>query len=317
MGASSDALPSSSHTPVLYQAVLSALQPSAGGRYIEGTVGSGGHAEGILAASAPDGQLLGLDLDPAALERAARRLATFGRRVELRQASYVRMTEIAGTIGWRSVQGVLLDLGLSSDQLDDSQRGFSFRQEGPLDMRFDPGAGPSAADLVNGLEVEALARVLADYGEERHARRVARAIASARPIRTTTELADLVARAAGGRRGRIHPATRTFQALRIAVNEELSALEAGLPQAVALLDPGGRLAVISFHSLEDRSVKRFIRQEIRDCICPPEQMECTCAHRATLRELTRKPIRPDMGEVAANPRSRSARLRIAERIRVA
>lgn len=313
MGASSDALPSSTHTPVLYQAVLSALQPSTGGRYIDGTVGSGGHAEGILTASAPDGQLLGLDLDPAALERAARRLATFGRRVELRQASYARMAEIAGTIGWRSVQGVLLDLGLSSDQLDDSQRGFSFRQEGPLDMRFDPGAGPSAADLVNGLEVEALARVLADFGEERHARRVARAIASARPIRTTTELAHVVARASGGRRRRIHPATRTFQALRIAVNQELSALQGGLPQAVAMLDPGGRLAVISFHSLEDRAVKRFFRQESRDCICPPEQLECTCDHRATLRELTRKPIRPGPDEEASNPRSRSARLRVAER----
>lgn len=242
------------------------------------------------------------------------RLAPFGRRVQLRHASFARMAEVAATIGWPSVRGVLLDLGLSSDQLDAAQRGFSFRQEGPLDMRFDPGAGLSAADLINELEVEALAEILAEYGEERRSGRVARAILAARPIRTTTELAGVVARAVGARRGRIHPATRTFQALRIAVNEELSALEEGLVQAVRVLAPGGRLAVIAFHSLEDRIVKRFFRRESVDCVCPPQQPVCTCGHKASLREVTRRPIRPGPEEVRANPRSRSARLRVAERI---
>jgi 16S rRNA (cytosine1402-N4)-methyltransferase len=314
MGASSDAPASSTHTPVLYQEVISALHPSAGSRYLDGTVGAGGHAAGILTASSPDGELLGLDRDPAALTRAAVRLAPFERRVQLRHASFARMAEVAATIGWPSVRGVLLDLGLSSDQLDAAQRGFSFRQEGPLDMRFDPGAGPSAADLINELEVEALAGILAEYGEERRSGRVARAILAARPIRTTTELAGVVARAVGARRGRVHPATRTFQALRIAVNEELSALEEGLVQAVRVLAPGGRLAVIAFHSLEDRIVKRFFRRESMDCVCPPPQPVCTCGHKASLREVTRRPIRPGPEEVRVNPRSRSARLRVAERI---
>ncbi|HHS98308.1 MAG TPA: 16S rRNA (cytosine(1402)-N(4))-methyltransferase RsmH [Chloroflexi bacterium] len=301
------------HIPVLLQATLSFLQVRSGGTYIDATVGGGGHAEAILAASAPDGRLLGLDLDPHALEVAGRRLARFGGRVTLRRGSFARLTALAADFA--PADGVLFDLGLSSLQLADSSRGFSFSREGPLDMRLDPDAGgPTAADLVNDLSVEELAQILYRYGEERQARRIAEAIAAARPLETTAQLAAVVERAVGGRRGRIHPATRTFQALRIAVNDELSVLQVALPQAVDLLRPGGRLVVISFHSLEDRIVKRFFRQESRDCICPPEVPVCICDHRARLRVLTRKPVRPEPDEVSRNPRARSARLRAAERL---
>ena len=283
-----------------------------GGVYIDGTVGGGGHAEAILESSAPDGRLLGLDRDPGALEAAGERLARFGGRAVLRHGSFARLAALAE--GFAPVDGVLLDLGLSSLQLADPARGFAFSQEGPLDMRFDPTApGPTAADLVNGLPVKELAALLYRYGEERQAGRIAEAIVAARPLETTRQLAEVIERAVG-RRGRIHPATRTFQALRIAVNKELEALEAALPQAVDLLRPGGRLVVISFHSLEDRIVKRFLRRESRDCICPPETPVCTCGHTAQLRLLTRKPVRPDPEEVERNPRARSARLRAAERI---
>jgi 16S rRNA (cytosine1402-N4)-methyltransferase len=206
-----------------------------------------------------------------------------------------------------------MDLGLSSRQLDDAERGFSFSQDGPLDMRMNPGRGQSAADLVNTLPEADLSKLLWRYGEEKKSRRIARAIVAERPLETTGQLADLVARAVG-RREKIHPATRTFQALRIAVNEELDALEQALPQARDLLCPGGRLAVIAFHSLEDRLVKQFYRHEARDCVCPPELPVCQCQHQATLRVLTSKPVRPTAGEVARNPRSRSARLRVAERL---
>jgi 16S rRNA (cytosine1402-N4)-methyltransferase len=206
-----------------------------------------------------------------------------------------------------------MDLGLSSRQLDDGDRGFSFGQEGPLDMRMDRSQGQSAADLVNTLSEAELADILWQYGEERHSRRIARAIVAARPMTTTGQLADLVARTVG-RREQIHPATRTFQALRIAVNDELGALREALPQARDLLRPGGRLVVIAFHSLEDRLVKQFFRQESRDCICPPELPVCVCQHEATLKVLTSKPVRPTADEIARNPRSRSARLRVAERL---
>jgi 16S rRNA (cytosine1402-N4)-methyltransferase len=225
------------------------------------------------------------------------------------------------SLGFEKVDGVLLDLGLSSRQLADARRGFSFSREGPLDMRFNPDQGPSAADLVNSLSEAELADLLWRYGEERHARRIARAIVAARPVTTTVQLAGLVARAVTQRGGggqasrqRIDPATRTFQALRIAVNDELEALARALPQARDLLRPGARLAVIAFQSLEDRLVKQFYRQEAQDCICPPEAPVCTCGHRATLRIITRKPIRPTDKEIARNPRSRSARLRLAERL---
>ena len=302
------------HIPVLFQAVLDGLQVRPDGRYIDATVGGGGHAAGILASSSPDGRLLGLDRDPAAVEIARTRLSPFGKHATLIHGSFVRLGELARSHSFFPADGILFDLGLSSLQLADPTRGFAFRADGPLDMRFDQTTGgPTVADLVNELSAEELATLLYRYGEERQARRVAEAIVTARPLRTTKELASVVEMVVG-RRGRIHPATRTFQALRIAVNDELAALEAALPQAVEVLVPGGRLAVISFHSLEDRLVKRFMRRESRDCICPPEAPVCTCDHRATLRLVTRKPVRPAEGEVAANPRSRSARLRVAERV---
>jgi 16S rRNA (cytosine1402-N4)-methyltransferase len=303
-----------SHTPVLYQAVLSALQPRAGSRYVDGTLGAGGHAGGVLELASPDGLLLGLDRDPAALDLASARLERFGTRLTLRHGSFADLGQHLAAVGWPSVQGVLLDLGLSSMQLEAPDRGFAFRLDGPLDMRFDPGQPSTADDLVNQLTERELADLLWRWGEEPQSRRIARAIVAQRPLDSTLELASVVARAAGHRPGqRIHPATRTFQALRIAVNDELAALEAGLEQAVGVLAPGGRLAVISFHSLEDRIVKHFLRAEAKGCICPPQQPVCTCGRQARLRVVTPRPIRPDADEMEVNPRARSARLRVGER----
>lgn len=301
------------HQPVLYQEVLEALLPKKGGLYVDGTVGLGGHARGILEAS-PNGQLLGLDVDPQALELAGQRLAEFSDQVVLRRGSYGQLAKHLEAVGWDAVDGVLLDLGASSMQFDKPERGFSFLKGGPLDMRFDPGSPLTADELVNKWPEADLADTLFRYGEEPKSRRIARAIVSARPVHSTVQLAEVIAKAAGGRRGGIHPATRSFQALRIAVNRELEILEAALPQAVAALKPGGRLAVISFHSLEDRTVKLFFRQESRDCLCPPEQLVCTCGHKASIKEIARRPIRPTPEEVEVNPRSRSARLRVAEKL---
>ena len=290
------------------------MQPHREGLYIDGTLGAGGHAWGILEASNPDGKLLGLDVDPQALNLSQEKLAEFGTRAIIVRASYRSLLKQAANLGWHRVDGILLDLGLSSMQLDTPERGFSFLSDAPLDMRFDPEGKVSAADLVNHLDEVELADILFRFGEERRSRQVARAIVQARPIKTTTQLARVVAGVTGGRKRGIHPATRTFQALRIAVNGELDALEDVLPQAIEVLTSGGRLAVISFHSLEDRIVKQFIRKESKDCICPPRQPVCTCGHVATLRDLTSKPVRPQDDEITNNPRSRSARLRIAERI---
>ena len=303
------------HVPVLFKEVLSGLRVRPGGRYIDATVGGGGHAAGILAACSPDGRLLGLDRDSAALETARDRFASHTGQVILLHRSFAFLEEIARTCDFVPADGVLFDLGISSLQLSDSKRGFAFMADGPLDMRFDPEAGGStAAWLVNQLSRGELQELLFRYGEERRARSIAEAIVGSRPLSTTQELVAAVKAAVGeGHRERIHPATRTFQALRIAVNDELAALEAALPQAVKILAPGGRLAVISFHSLEDRLVKRFLHRESRDCICPPEMPVCTCDHRATLQLVTRKPVRPTADEIDANPRSRSARLRVAER----
>ena len=308
------------HIPVLFHQVLDGLRVRPGGQYIDATVGGGGHAAGILAALSPDGRLLGLDRDPAAIETARARLAADAARVVLVHSAFDHLAQIARANRCVPTNGVLFDLGFSSLQLDNPERGFAFGTDGPLDMRFDPaGGGDTAADLVNYLSVEELTALLFRYGEEKQARRITKAIVAARPLHTTKELASLVERAVGRghqrhRHRRIHPATRTFQALRIAVNEELDILEAALPQAVEILAPGGRLAVISFHSLEDRLVKRFLRRESRDCVCPPEAPACMCDHRATLQLIVRKPIRPTADEVAANPRARSARLRVAERM---
>ena len=301
------------HIPVLYKEVLVGLEPRPGGCYIDATLGAGGHAAGILAASAPDGRLLGLDADPEAVAFAGGQLRHFGERVILQAANFRQIGPVALALGFGQVDGILMDLGISSRQLSSPERGFSFSQDGPLDMRMDPSQGRSAADLVNHLPQAELADLLWRYGEERHSRRIARAIIASRPVTTTKQLADLVERTVG-RREKIHPATRTFQALRIAVNDELEALNQALVQARDLLRPQGRLAIIAFHSLEDRLVKRFYQQESRDCLCPPEIPVCVCQHRATLRVLTSKPIRPTVDEIARNPRSRSARLRIAERL---
>ena len=301
------------HRPVLYQEIIHALRPRQGGHYVDATLGAGGHAQGILRASQPDGCLLGLDVDPQALALAGERLAPFEGRAILVRASYTTLVVQLQALGWQQVDGIVLDLGVSSMQLDSTERGFSFIHDAPLDMRFDPDNPESAAYLVNNLPEAELANLISRYGEEHRARRVAHAIVQARPITTTHQLAQAVASVTTGGRPGFHPATRTFQALRIAVNWELEALEDVLPQAVSVLAPGGRLAVISFHSLEDRIVKQFFRQESKDCLCPPRQPVCTCGHKASLVELTRTPIRPQEAEVSDNPRSRSARLRIAEK----
>ena len=304
------------HIPVLYQSVLENLAIKPGGRFLDGTVGGGGHASGILSASSPDGCLLGLDRDPEALRIAGKRLSSFGERATLVHASFDQMGDLAPSLGFAPLDGVLLDLGLSSMQLEDPERGFAIKRDGPLDMRFDPGEGQTAADLVNHLSQRDLEEILFSFGEEPDSRKIARAIVSKRPFGTTAELASVVSRVKRGRRQglRIHPATRTFQALRIAVNRELNALSSALPQAVRLLKPGGRLVVIAFHSLEDRIVKRFLQSEVKDCLCPPEIAVCVCDHEATLNILTPKPIRPRADEIERNPRSRSARLRAAVRI---
>ncbi|TFH34632.1 MAG: 16S rRNA (cytosine(1402)-N(4))-methyltransferase RsmH [Anaerolineales bacterium] len=317
MQASHDAASAGGHTPVLYQKVLSNLNLRSGGRYIDGTVGAGGHAEGILEGSSPDGELLGIDRDPTALTLAHQRLQVFGSRLNLRHASYVGMAGLAQSLGWDSVDGILLDLGLSSMQVDQADRGFSFLRDGPLDMRFDPTSGQTAEEVVNSLNEADLREILWRLGEEPKARRIAAAIVAARPIHTTGELAAVVASVSGKARKGIHPATRSFQAFRIAVNNELEQLEQGLEQAVGLLAPQGRVAVIAFHSLEDRLVKTYFRRESQDCVCPPEIPVCVCDHKARLKLITPRPIKPDTAESERNPRSRSARLRIAELLTLA
>jgi 16S rRNA (cytosine1402-N4)-methyltransferase len=276
-------------------------------------VGLGGHARLILERIGPEGRLLGIDRDEAALAVARERL---GPAPLLQRGDFRDLAGIAREAGIARVDGVLLDLGVSSPQLDDPARGFSFRQDGPLDMRMDRRAPLTAARVVNELTERELAGLVRRLGEERWAVRIARFVVERRPLRTTGALAAAVEaavpRAAWPRD--IHPATRTFQAIRMHVNDELGSLERGLRGAVEILSPGGRLVVIAFHSLEDGAVKRFLAGESRDCVCPPQQPVCTCTHRATLRTLTRKPIQPAPPEVAANPRSRSARLRAAERL---
>jgi 16S rRNA (cytosine1402-N4)-methyltransferase len=302
------------HVPVLTDEVAEGLQITPGGCYVDATLGAGGHAARILHASSPGGTLLGLDADAQAVAFAREALSQFGDRATLVVSNFRHLGTVAAAHGFEAVDGILMDLGLSSRQLADPGRGFSFSSDGPLDMRLNAGQEMTAADLVNRLPETELADLIYRYGEERLSRRIARAIVAARPIRTTGKLAEVVAGVVGYRQ-RIHPATRTFQALRIAVNDELQALADALPQARDLLKPGGHLAVISFHSLEDRLVKEFFRTESRDCICPPELPVCVCHHQATLAVVTRKPVQPRAGEVERNPRSRSARLRVARALR--
>jgi 16S rRNA (cytosine1402-N4)-methyltransferase len=301
------------HQPVLYHEIIHALDPHQGGVYIDATVGAGGHAWGILHASSPDGRLLGLDVDAQALALAKERLVEFADRLILVKASYTSLLDQLSRLGWETVDGIVFDLGISSMQVDAGERGFSFHHEAPLDMRFDQSQAVSAADLVNTLPESELADILYLYGEERRSRQVARAIVRARPLHTTTGLAAVIAQVTRSGKPGIHPATRTFQALRIAVNGELESIRTVLPLAITALAPGGKLAVISFHSLEDRIVKQFFRRESSDCLCPPKQPVCTCGHQATILEMTRRPVEAGEAEIKQNHRARSAKLRVAQK----
>ncbi len=298
--------------------VLDYLAPTAGGVYLDGTLGAGGHSRLILEASSPDGRLIGLDRDPDAIAKATGVLAPFGERAILRHKNFSEAPEVLAELGIPGLDGMLLDLGVSSYQLDASQRGFSFRADAPLDMRMDQGRGETAADVVNTFSAEELKRIFREYGEERYAGRIARRIAKVReeaPLKTTAELAELVRGAVPGGfvPARIHPATRVFQALRIHVNRELDHVSAGVRQAIDLLLPGGRLVVISFHSLEDRIVKRIFRDESTGCVCPPRLPVCSCGQVPKVKVLTRKAVRATEEEIAENPRSRSAVLRAVVR----
>ena len=301
------------HIPVLLSETISLLQPEKGGLYIDGTVGAGGHSAGILAETAPNGKLLGFDRDPEAIQFASQRLSQFNGRATLIVANYAQMAEIAPEQGFHAVDGILLDIGISSRQLDNYQRGFSFQHEGPLDMRFNPNVGQPAEALINNLTEAELAEIFWRYGEERHSRRIAKAIVLARPLFTTKALATVIAKTVRGRRGK-HPATLVFQALRIVVNDELNALADGINAGIHLLKSGGRMVIISFHSLEDRIVKQTFRQLSKKCVCPPTQPICTCDKQPQVKLITRKVVRPTEEEISRNPRSRSAKLRSVEKI---
>jgi 16S rRNA (cytosine1402-N4)-methyltransferase len=306
----------SEHLPVLTDRVVELLAPAGPGLLVDATVGLGGHSEALLRAE-PGFQLVGLDRDPQALARAGERLQPFSDRVQLVEETFDRLPLVLRRLGLGAPVAVLADIGCSSLQLDSAERGFSFASDGPLDMRMG-GTGPTAADLLEQAEWEELVRILRDYGEERRARAVARAIVRRReqePMRTTTQLSRLVQDVIGDRERRIHPATRTFQALRIAVNDELGQLERFLEPAIRSLKSGGRIAVISFHSLEDRIVKHTLRRLAGRCTCPPDFPVCRCNPQHVVEVLTRSPVRPDEEEIDRNPRARSARLRAAQKRR--
>ncbi len=315
------------HIPVMLEEVLKYLQPRAGGQYVDGTIGGGGHTEAILEQSAPGGRVLGIDSDAQALAGVEKRLVSAVRdgRLVLVRGNFAELARIVNEAGFASsVDGVLLDLGFSSNQMEDPQRGFSFSVDGPLDMRLDQSQELSAAELVNNASEQELADIFWRYGEETRSRQVAWRIVRERsrgPITQTAQLARVVSAGVPYKPGMIHPATRVFQALRIAVNAELERLEAALPQIVDVLSAGqtgdaegsgGRMVIISFHSLEDRLVKGYMRREAMDCICPPGLPVCVCNHKARLRLLTPKPVTPAKHEVQINPRARSAKLRAAE-----
>ena len=303
------------HTPVLVAEIVGRLVTAEGNVYIDGTVGEGGHSEAILSCSTPPRLVLGIDVDPRSLATAQTRLAAFGGRFVDVPGNYSDMAEIAAEYGIDGVDGVVLDLGFSSRQVETAGYGLSFQWDEPLDMRYDPDGPLTAGDIVNNYGEVELVRLLREFGEEPMARAIARTIIRNRPVTATLELARLVAGAVGRRPGiGLNPATRTFQALRIAVNEELDNLQRGLEAAMELLNPGGRLAVISYHSLEDRTVKSFFNLEAAGCICPPQFPVCICGHTPRLRIINRRVITPSMEEVRANPRSRSAKLRVAERL---
>jgi 16S rRNA (cytosine1402-N4)-methyltransferase len=281
---------------------------------VDGTLGAGGHARGILEACAPDGQLLGLDVDPQALALARETLAPYEGRIHLAQASHISLSEQLASLSWDVIDGIVLDLGASSMQFDNPERGFSFMQDGPLDMRFGINATMSAEEIVNTFEQKELADIIFKYGEDRDARKIARAIVQARPFHTTGQLVAAIEKASPRRGDRLHPATQTFQALRIAVNDELVAVEKTLPQAVAALRSGGRCAVISFHSLEDRIVKEYFREQSKDLINPPYERIYEVERKAVVKLINKKPILPTEEEIKDNPRARSAKLRVVEKI---
>src|SRR5579871_5720320 len=312
------------HTPVLLEEVVNQLQPHRGGLFVDCTVGGGGHAQEILRASGPNGRLIGLDWDEEAIATSREQLREFGARVQLVRANYVELERALMSLGVTAVDGVLFDLGVSSRQFDEAARGFSFQREGPLDMRMSRHPrethgefGVTARDLLRSASMEELARIFRVYGEEKRARAIARKIVAERekaPLETTTQLARLTERVLGPKRGDIHPATRVFQALRIAVNSELQNVQRGLEIVTRFLATGGRIAVISFHSLEDRIVKRFFVEQSTGCICPPDLPVCACGRKQVLRIVTKKPVVAGEAEVRANPRARSAKLRVAEKI---
>ena len=304
----------STHIPVLVEEAIKALAVQPGGRYIDCTLGGSGHAAAILERSSPGGQLLGIDADPEAIKVANPRLKAYNGSTLLINQNFVNLRAICYKYDFLPVHGILFDLGLSSLQLDGNGRGFSFQRKAPLDMRLNPDQELTADDIVNTYSEADLAHLIKTYGEEGSSHRIARRIVQERPIKTTLQLARTAERATGGRRGRIHPATKTFQALRIAVNRELEHLESALRQAVDLLGFEGRLVVISYHSLEDRIVKQLMQWESKDCVCPPSVPTCACGHSASLRLVKRRVITPSPAEIQANPRSRSARLRVAERV---
>jgi 16S rRNA (cytosine1402-N4)-methyltransferase len=302
------------HVPVLLDEVIAGLQAQRGGYFVDCTVGLGGHAAAILEIISPSGKLLGIDADPEAIKISQDKLSDYGEAVTLVNDNFVNLEAIYRRYHFHPVDGILFDLGVSSLQLDTAERGFSFHLDAPLNMRFDSEPGLTASDIVNSFSEQELAKLIEKYGEERHSRRIARHIVQNRPIANTVELAHLIEQALGGKRAKIHPATRTFMALRIAVNNELQNLELALKQTIDLLRPGGRLTVISYHSLEDRIVKQFMRDAASSCVCPPGTVICHCGHTPTLKLISRKVIKPTSLEIESNPRSRSAKLRIAERL---
>ena len=294
--------------------VLEGLDVRPGGTYLDATMGEGGHSGPIVESCLPGGRVLGLDADPSVVSIAAQRLSHFHGAFEARSGNYADMKSIAADAGIRELNGVLFDLGFSSRQIDDPGRGFSFQGDGPLDMRFDTGKGLTAGEIVNTWPEAELAQTIREYGEEPRARRISEAIVNARPVKSTGSLAAIISRASGGGRRKIHPATRTFQALRIQVNRELENLQGGLEGAIELLAEGGRLVVITYHSLEAALVKSFLRRESGMCVCPPEQPVCTCGRVRRIKRITRKAIAPSREEISKNPRARSARLRVGERV---
>ncbi len=302
------------HIPVLLRETIETLAVRPGGRYIDCTLGSGGHAAAILDHSSLGGQLLGIDADPEAIKIAKTRLEGYGSSILLINENFVNLQDICIKYDFRPVHGILFDLGLSSLQLEDEARGFSFQHDAPLDMRLNPNQKVTAADIVNTSSEIELANLIRTYGEESYSHQIAHHIMQKRPIKTTFQLVQAIEQAVGSRRGKIHPATKTFQALRIVVNQELEHLKSALNQASNLLGFEGRLVVISYHSLEDRIVKQFMQQESKDCICPPGIPTCVCQHTASLRLINKKVITPSHAEVQLNPRCRSARLRAAERL---